>query len=177
VNVHDFVVTTADGGSKPLSDYAGNTLLIVNVASKCGLTPQYAGLEELQRRFGPSGLQILGFPCNQFGGQEPGTDQEIQDFCSLTFDVSFPVFAKVDVNGPHAEPLYAYLRSQQPGDFGPDHFLYERVMRTHPDSVHSDEIRWNFTKFLVDKDGSVLGRYEPNVTPEEIGADLPMTLV
>src|SRR4051812_35318865 len=92
LNVHDFVVSTADGGSKPLGDYAGNMLLIVNVASKCGLTPQYAGLEELQRRFGQSGLQILGFPCNQFGGQEPGTDQEIQDFCSLTFDVSFPVF-------------------------------------------------------------------------------------
>jgi glutathione peroxidase len=158
MNVHDFTVTTADGGAKSLGDYAGRTLLVVNTASKCGLTPQYAGLEQLNRELGPRGLQVLGFPCNQFGGQEPGTDEEIQDFCSVQYDVTFRVFAKVDVNGPDAAPLYAYLRSEQPGD------------------ADADDIRWNFTKFLVGKDGTVLRRYEPGVTPEEIGADLAGTL-
>lgn len=172
MSVHAFTVTTADGGSQPLSDYAGDVLLIVNVASKCGLTPQYAGLEALHREFGPRGLRVLGFPCNQFGGQEPGTDEEIQDFCSLTYDVTFPVFAKVDVNGPDATPLYHHLRALAPGDFGPDHFLYEHIMKNRPEAADTDEVRWNFTKFLVGKDGSVLRRYEPDVTPEQINADL-----
>jgi glutathione peroxidase len=155
MNVHDFVVETADGTPKPLRDYAGRVLLIVNVASRCGLTPQYAGLETLQRESGPLGLQVLGFPCNQFGGQEPGTAEEIQSFCSLTYGVTFPVFAKVDVNGPDAAPLFTYLRSQ-----GPD----------------TGEIRWNFTKFLVGTDGAVLRRFEPTTTPEEISQGLPAVL-
>ena len=172
MSVHDFTATTADGGTQPLRDFRGKTLLVVNVASRCGLTPQYAGLEMLQQEFGRHGLQVLGFPCNQFGGQEPGTDEEIQEFCSTTYDVSFPVFAKVDVNGPDADPLFAYLRGQQPGDFGPDHFLYERIMSTDPESADRDDIRWNFTKFLIGADGRVLRRYEPTVTPEEIRKDL-----
>jgi len=172
MNVHDFDATTADGGSKPLSDYAGRTLLIVNVASKCGLTPQCAGLETLHQEFGPLGLQVLGFPCNQFGGQEPGTDEEIQGFCSTQYDVTFPVFAKIDVNGPDAAPLFAFLRARAPGEFGPGHFLYEHIKSTRPEAIDSDEVRWNFTKFLVGKDGAVLRRYEPTVTPEQIGAEL-----
>jgi glutathione peroxidase len=176
MNVHDFDVATADGGSRSLGDYAGHVLLIVNVASRCGMTPQYAGLEALHRDFGPRGLRVLGFPCNQFGGQEPGTDEEIQEFCSLTYDVTFPVLAKVDVNGPDAAPLYTYLRSQAPGDFGPDHFRYERVKASRPEAIDSDEIRWNFTKFLVGRDGTVLRRYESKVTPEQIGKDLEEVL-
>ncbi|MFI1990589.1 glutathione peroxidase [Actinoplanes sp. NPDC020271] len=153
MTVHDFTVSTADGAKQPLSDYAGRVLLIVNVASRCGMTPQYAGLEALHREFGERGLQVLGFPCNQFGGQEPGTDEEIQEFCSVNYGVTFPVFAKVDVNGPEAAPLYEFLRAQDGGD-----------------------VRWNFTKFLVGRDGAVLRRYEPNVTPEEIGKDLTEVL-
>jgi len=140
MNVHDFDATTADGGSKPLSDYAGRTLLIVNVASKCGLTPQCAGLETLHQEFGPLGLQVLGFPCNQFGGQEPGTDEEIQGFCSTQYDVTFPVFAKIDVNGPDAAPLFAFLRARAPGEFGPGHFLYEHIKSTRPEAIDSDEV-------------------------------------
>jgi len=115
VNVHDFSVKTADGGTKDLRDYAGKVLLIVNVASKCGLTPQYEGLEDLYRDISGDGLEILGFPCNQFGGQEPGTDAEIQDFCATSYSVTFPVFGKVEVNGPGADPLYQYLREEAPG--------------------------------------------------------------
>lgn len=172
MTVHDFVVATADGGKQSLGDYAGQVLLIVNVASKCGMTPQYAGLEALHREFGERGLRVLGFPCNQFGGQEPGTDAEIQDFCSITYDVTFPVLAKVDVNGPEAAPLYDYLRAQAPGDFGPGHFLYERIMKTRPEAADTDEVRWNFTKFLVAKDGTVLRRYESNVAPDQIRDDI-----
>ena len=120
MNAHDFTVKTADGGTKDLRDYAGQTLLIVNVASKCGLTPQYEGLEALHRETSGRGLQILGFPCNQFGEQEPGTDSEIQEFCSTNYDVTFPVFSKVDVNGAGADPLYSYLRAEAPGEFGPE---------------------------------------------------------
>ncbi len=176
MNVHDFTVATADGGKQSLGDYAGRVLLIVNVASKCGMTPQYAGLEALHREFGPRGLQVLGFPCNQFGGQEPGTDEEIQDFCSINYDVTFPVLAKVDVNGPDAAPLYDHLRAQAPGDFGPGHFLYERIMKTRPEAADTDEVRWNFTKFLVGKDGTVVRRYESNIAPEKIGEDLAAML-
>jgi glutathione peroxidase len=173
VNTHDFSVKTADGGSKDLKDYAGQTLLVVNVASKCGLTPQYEGLEALHRDAAGRGLQILGFPCNQFGGQEPGTDDEIQDFCSTSYDVTFPVFSKIDVNGEDADPLYKYLREAAPGDFGPElGFLYEHVSKTRPEAIGTDEIKWNFTKFLVSPDGTVVRRYEPSVTPEEIRADL-----
>lgn len=173
MSVYDFQVKTADGGIQELRDYAGQPLLIVNVASKCGLTPQYAGLEALYRETRDHGLQVLGFPCNQFGGQEPGTDAEIQEFCSSNYSVTFPVFGKIDVNGGQADPLYAYLRAAAPGDFGPAHGrLYEHVKNTRPEAVGTDEIKWNFTKFLIDRDGNVVRRYEPSVTPEEIRADL-----
>jgi len=119
MNTHDFSVRAADDSTQDLRDYAGRVLLIVNVASKCGLTPQYQGLETLHRDAKDRGLQILGFPCNQFGGQEPGTDADIQQFCSTSYDVTFPVFGKIDVNGPDADPLYTYIRAQVPGNFGP----------------------------------------------------------
>jgi glutathione peroxidase len=173
MNAHDFSVKTADGGTQDLCDYGGQVLLIVNVASKCGLTPQYEGLEALNRDIKNRGLQILGFPCNQFGGQEPGSDADIQDFCSTNYSVTFPVFGKIDVNGSDADPLYAYLRAEAPGDFGPDNgFLYEHVRNTRPEAIGTDEIKWNFTKFLIDRGGNVVRRYEPTVTPEEIRADL-----
>ena len=151
--VHDFTVATPEG-SKSLADYDGTALLIVNVASKCGLTPQYTGLEELYRDAKDRGLEVLGFPCNQFGGQEPGTAEEIAEFCSVNYDVSFPLFAKVDVNGPDADPLFEYLRGETGGA----------------------DIAWNFGKFLIGRDGTVVKRFEPQVTPEELRADVDAVL-
>jgi glutathione peroxidase len=153
VTVHDFTVRAADGDTVSLGDYAGKHLLIVNVASRCGLTPQYTGLENLQRDLGERGLQVLGFPCNQFGGQEPGSAEEIQEFCSTTYGVTFPVLAKIEVNGPDADPLYTYLREQEPGD-----------------------IAWNFTKFLIGPDGAVVDRFEPQVTPEQLRPEVEKVL-
>ena len=153
MNVHDFTVQAADGSTVSLADYSGKYLLIVNVASKCGLTPQYTGLEALQRELGERGLQVLGFPCNQFGGQEPGSADEIQQFCSTSYGVSFPVLAKIEVNGADADPLYEYLRAAKPGD-----------------------ISWNFTKFLVGPDGEVLERFEPRTTPEELRPEVEAAL-
>ena len=174
---YDFAETTASGGQVPLRTYQGKVLLIVNVASKCGLTPQYEGLEALYRDAAGRGLRILGFPCNQFGGQEPGTDDEIQEFCSVNYDVTFPVFSKIDVNGDGADPLYAYLRAAVPSDFGPElGFLYDHVSKTRPEAIGTDEIKWNFTKFLIDRDGNVVRRYEPSVTPEELRSDLDAML-
>jgi len=152
--VHDFCVTTADGASKALAEYRGEVLLIVNVASKCGLTPQYEGLEALQKDLGGKGLQVLGFPCNQFGGQEPGTAEEIAQFCSVNYDVTFPLFAKIDVNGDGADPLYAYLRGETGGE----------------------DIGWNFAKFLIGRDGSIVKRIDPRTTPEEIRSDVEAAL-
>jgi glutathione peroxidase len=173
VSTHDFAVTTTDGTSQPLDAYAGQVLLIVNVASKCGLTPQYEGLEALYRADKPRGLEILGFPCNQFGGQEPGTAEEIADFCTANFDVTFPVFDKIEVNGENADPLFTYLRAEAPGDFGPDSGpLFDHVQKSRPEAIGTDEVKWNFTKFLVGRDGEVIRRYEPTVTPAEISADL-----
>ena len=177
MSTHDFSVKAMDGSTKSLKDYDGQVLLIVNVASKCGLTPQYEGLEALYRDVHGRGLEILGFPCNQFGGQEPGTDEEIKDFCSTKFDVTFPVFSKIDVNGADADPLYTYLRAEAPGDFGPDHgFLYEHIKKSRPEAIGTDEIKWNFTKFLVSRDGQVIRRYEPTITPEQIREDLDPVL-
>ncbi len=133
-------------------------LLIVNVASKCGFTPQYTGLEELHRRYGDRGFEVLGFPCNQFGAQEPGDAAEIANFCSLTYDVTFPVFGKIDVNGADAAPLYRWLKKQAPGLFG------------------TEGIKWNFTKFLIDREGNVVERYAPQTKPEDIAADIEKLL-
>ena len=180
MNVHSFSAATADGGVVPLSDYAGQMLLIVNVASKCGLTSQYEGLEALHQELKDGGLAIVGFPCNQFGGQEPGTDADIQEFCSVNYSVSFPVFAKVEVNGPAADPLFQYLRAADPGDFGADTpgaaALYAHIFTTAPHLLGTDDVKWNFTKFLVGPEGNVIKRYEPVVAPAAIGDEVKTLL-
>ncbi len=153
-SVYDFSARTIDGDEQKLSAYKGKTLLVVNVASKCGFTPQYTGLEALYEKFKDKGVVVLGFPCDQFGHQEPGDEAEIKNFCALTYDVKFPMFAKVEVNGANAHPLYKYLKSQAKGLLG------------------SESIKWNFTKFLVDADGKVVTRYAPTDTPEKIEKDL-----
>ena len=154
MNLYEFTVTTIDGQSETMEAYRGQVLLIVNVASKCGFTGQYAGLEALYRRYRHKGFTVLGFPCDQFAHQEPGSEAEIQSFCSLNYDVTFPLFAKIEVNGDGAHPLYKYLKKAQPGLFG------------------SEAIKWNFTKFLVNREGEVLKRYSPTDTPEKIQDDL-----
>jgi glutathione peroxidase len=174
---YDFAATTADGTAVSLADYEGKLLLIVNVASKCGLTPQYEGLESLYRHDKERGLEILGFPCNQFKEQEPASDAEIQAFCKATYDVTFPVFAKIDVNGPGADPLYRYLREGAPGDFGPQYGdFYQAISKIRPEAEGTDEVKWNFTKFLVDRKGNVVKRYEPSVSPADIETDLEQYL-
>ena len=152
-SIHDFTVTDIDGKPRSLGEWRGKTLLVVNVASQCGFTPQYEGLEALWREQRDLGLVVLGFPCDQFGHQEPGGDAEIKDFCSTRFDVTFPMFAKIEVNGEHAAPLYQWLKSEGKGILG------------------SEAIKWNFTKFLVDGDGQVVRRYAPTDTPQKIGRD------
>jgi glutathione peroxidase len=158
MNVFDFNISMPAGKKQALSDYKGQPLLIVNTASKCGFTPQYKGLEALWQQYRDRGLVVLGFPCNQFGAQEPGDAEEIQNFCSLTYDVSFPLAAKIDVNGDNADPLWTHLKSKQAGLLG------------------SRGIKWNFTKFLVDRDGNVVGRYAPNVKPESLEKDIEKLL-
>jgi len=153
-SIYDFSARDIDGNERSLADFRGKTLLVVNVASKCGFTPQYTGLEALWRADQDKGLVILGFPCDQFGHQEPGDEAEIRNFCSTSYDVSFPLFAKVEVNGDGAHPLYKWLKSEGRGILG------------------SESIKWNFTKFLVDRDGQVVKRYAPTDTPEKIGKDL-----
>ncbi|NMM87248.1 glutathione peroxidase [Rhodococcus sp. SRB_17] len=173
MTVHNFAVKAADGSTEDLSQYKGNLLLIVNVASKCGFTPQYEGLDALYRENKDRGLRVIGFPCNQFGDQEPGQDAEIQEFCSTTYNVTFPVHAKLEVNGDNADPLYTHLRSEAPGEFGPEiGFLFDHVSKTRPEAIGTDEVKWNFTKFLVDQDGAVVRRFESTVTPEQIAAEI-----
>ena len=149
-SLYDFSAQTLDGKRAPLADYRGRVVLIVNTASKCGFTPQYEGLEALWRDYKDKGLTILGFPCNQFGAQEPGNAEEIANFCSLTYDVSFPMMAKIDVNGPQTDPLYAFLKHEKKGLLG------------------SEGIKWNFTKFLIDKSGKVVARFAPTDTPQSL---------
>lgn len=151
--LHDFTATTITGQAQPLAEYAGKVALVVNVASECGFTGQYAGLEELYELYSDRGLVVLGFPCDQFGGQEPGTDEEIAQFCTTTFGVSFPMFAKIDVNGPNAHPVYSWLQQERPGRRG-------------------SAIEWNFTKFLVDPSGTVVRRYNTSTKPEKIAKDI-----
>ena len=155
---HDFSAIDIDGHDKPLSDYAGKVLLVVNVASQCGFTPQYAGLQELWRDYRDRGLVVLGFPCDQFGHQEPGDEAEIRNFCSLTYDVDFPMFSKVDVNGDGAHPLWKWLKKEKGGLLG------------------IDAIKWNFSKFLVGRDGRVLKRYAPADKPESLAGDIEKAL-
>jgi len=148
--IYDFSALDIAGRETSLERHRGQVLLIVNTASKCGFTPQYDGLEALHREFAPRGFAVLGFPCNQFAAQEPGDAAEIADFCKLTFDVSFPMFAKVEVNGAAAHPLFTWLKAQAPGLLG------------------SQAVKWNFTKFLVDRSGQVVGRYAPTTKPQAI---------
>jgi glutathione peroxidase len=149
-SVYDFTARDIDGKERSLSEFRGKLLLIVNVASQCGFTPQYKGLEELHRKYAGKDVEVLGFPCNQFGKQEPGDAAEIKNFCSTTYDVTFPIFAKIDVNGAQAHPLYQYLEREKRGFLG------------------TKNIKWNFTKFLIGRDGEVLGRFAPTFTPEQL---------
>ncbi len=158
MSVYPFKVKTIDGKETTLETYKGKALLIVNVASKCGYTPQYEGLEKLYQKYKNQGFEILGFPCNQFGGQEPGTEADIQSFCSLTYGVDFPMFSKVDVNGANADPLYKYLTSEKPGILG------------------TEAIKWNFTKFLIGKDGEPVKRYGSADKPESLEGDVEKAL-
>ncbi|MBS0193464.1 MAG: glutathione peroxidase [Proteobacteria bacterium] len=155
---YDFTASDLDGNEQALAAYRGKPLLIVNVASQCGFTPQYTGLEAMYRKHKAAGLEVLGFPCDQFGHQEPGDAEAIKSFCSLTYDVTFPMFAKVEVNGAHAHPLWKWLKEQKSGFLG------------------LDGIKWNFTKFLVGRDGLVVKRYAPTDTPEKIEGDLAAVL-
>jgi len=156
--VADFTARLPNGEAVDLADKKGKVLLIVNTASKCGFTPQYKGLEALWRKYGDRGFEVIAFPCNQFGGQEPGTADEISSFCEVNFGVSFPLMAKVEVNGASVDPLYQWLKAEAPGLLG------------------SKRIKWNFTKFLIDREGNVVRRYAPTVKPEKLEADIEKLL-
>jgi len=157
MSVHEFSAKTINGEEKELADYKGKALLIVNTASECGFTPQFEGLQKLYDEYNEKGLEILGFPCNQFGGQDPGSDEEISEFCSMNYGVTFPMFSKVDVKGDQAHPLFRYLTEETKGILG-------------------DQIKWNFTKFLVDPDGKVVNRFSPQTKPENIAEDIEKVL-
>jgi glutathione peroxidase len=158
VTLYDFQAKTIDGREIPLSSYKGKVLLIVNVASRCGFTPQYSGLQKLYEEYKGSGFEVLGFPCNQFGGQEPATGPEIQTFCDRTYGVNFPLFSKIDVNGPKAHPVYEFLKGAKPGLLG------------------MKRIKWNFTKFLIDRTGRPIKRYSPQTAPSKIEKDIEAAL-
>jgi glutathione peroxidase len=158
MNVYEYSATTLSGEEKSLGDFRGKVLLIVNTASKCGFTPQYAELETLYRKHNSAGFAVLGFPCNQFGGQEPGDSSEIAKFCSLNYGVSFPMFAKIDVNGPNTHPVYQFLKGEKAGLLG------------------TEAIKWNFTKFLVDRQGQVTQRFAPTVKPEDLEKEIEALL-
>jgi len=156
-SIYDFNATSLAGDDTPLKRFEGKVLLIVNTASACGFTPQYKGLEAVQQKYGARGFSVLGFPCNQFGRQEPGSAAEIGQFCSSNYAVSFPMFDKIDVNGDNAHPLYQYLKGEKSGLLG-------------------SSIKWNFTKFLIDRSGKVAGRYAPTATPESLTKDIEALL-
>ncbi|MBY7124124.1 MULTISPECIES: glutathione peroxidase [Bacillus] len=158
MTVYDFSAKAITGEAKSLKDYEGKALLIVNVASKCGFTPQYKGLQEIYDKYKDQGLEILGFPCNQFGGQEPGTEADITSFCELNYGVNFPMFAKIDVKGDKAHPLYTYMTEQAPGLLG------------------MKAVKWNFTKFLIGKDGKVVGRFAPQTKPVDLEVEIEKVL-
>jgi glutathione peroxidase len=180
--IYDITVKDIDGSDVSLASYKGKVLLIVNVASKCGLTPQYEGLEALYLKYKDQGLEILAFPCNQFLGQEPGTNEEIQSFCSLNYNVTFPLFDKIDVNGENESPLYTYLKEQAPFQGYPEGteefaaMLDEIHQKTGTGFDQGNAIRWNFGKFLVSKDGKNIMRFEPMVSPTELEADIQRML-
>jgi len=154
MNIYDFEVETIKGETKTLKEFAGNVIVIVNTASKCGFTPQYKDLQSIYEEYKEEGVTVLGFPCNQFMGQEPGKEEEIQQFCEMNYGVTFPLFSKVDVNGKNASPLFQYLSEKAPGALG------------------IKAIKWNFTKFLIDRSGNVVKRYAPNTSPNEMKEDI-----
>jgi glutathione peroxidase len=156
--VYEYNCTTPAGQKKSLQDYEGKVLLVVNTASKCGFTPQFEGLEEMYKKYKDKGLEILGFPCNQFGKQDPGSNDEIMEFCQLNYGVSFPMFGKIEVNGANADPLFKHLKKAAPGALG------------------TEGIKWNFTKFLIDRSGNVVKRYAPKDTPKAIAKDIDKLL-
>ena len=158
-NIYSFSCRLNNGEEKKLVDYSDQVLLVVNTASKCGFTPQYAGLEKLYENYHNSGFEVLAFPCNQFGSQEPGTDEEIKEFCSINYHTTFPVFSKIDVKGPKADPLFVYLTSNRPGLMG------------------LESIKWNFTKFLINQDGKPIERFAPNTKPETIATKIESLLI
>ena len=180
--IYDITVKDIDGSDISLSNYKGKVLLIVNVASKCGLTPQYEGIEALYLKYKDQGLEILAFPCNQFLGQEPGTNEEIQSFCSLNYNVTFPLFNKIEVNGENESPLYTYLKEQAPFKGYPEGteefaaMLDEIHQKTGTGFDQGDAIRWNFGKFLVSKDGKTILRFEPMASPADLEADIQRML-
>lgn len=181
MSIYDFKAKLNNNEEKSLSDFKNKVLLIVNTASKCGFTPQYEGLEKLYQKYKDDGLVILGFPCNQFLEQDPASDDEIKEFCKINYGVSFPLFAKIDVNGENSHPLFTYLKEN-----GPDHGfednkkmsskLKEILVEHYPSYLENSEIRWNFTKFLVDRDGKIVERFEPTVEPEEMEAEIKSLL-
>jgi glutathione peroxidase len=177
MGVYDFTVKDNRGGQIPLGDYAGKVLLIVNTATKCGLTPQYKALQELYEKFKGAGLEILDFPCNQFMGQAPGSDEEISEFCTLNYGTTFPRFAKIDVNGKDADPLYVWLKEQAPADKGDAVTkAFEKTVKLFTLGNKKTDIKWNFGKFLIDREGNVAARYSPAYPPEKLEEDIAAIL-
>ncbi len=181
MSIYDFIVKTNKGEEKSLADYRGKVLVIVNTASKCGFTPQFKELQELYLKYKDKGLEILGFPCNQFAGQEPGSNAQVQEFCRLNYGVTFQIFAKGDVRGENAQPLFQYLTEQQGFQgFDPAHpyteMLTKALKENFPSYLEGDSIKWNFTKFLVDREGNVVARFEPTTAMSEVEAGVAACL-
>ncbi len=177
MNVYDFTVKDNKGQEVSLSKWKGKVLLIVNTATKCGLTPQYEGLESLYKKYKDKGFEILDFPCNQFLNQAPGTDEEITQFCTLNFGTTFPRFVKIDVNGPNADPLYVWLKEQAPEDEeNEDSLAFEEKVKNLQPIEKASDIKWNFGKFLIDKSGNVYKRYSPGYKPELLEDDIEKLL-
>ena len=174
--VYDFTAVTNEGSELSFADYKGKVILIVNTASKCGFTPQYDGLEALYKKYKDQGLVVIGFPCDQFGHQEPGTNEEIVEFCRLNYGVTFPLMEKIEVNGENAHPIFKWLYSEKPfagfGEGETAQFMDGMLSRQDPDYASNPDIKWNFTKFLIDRKGLVVARFEPVVTPEELDAEI-----
>ncbi len=180
MSIYDYSYTSIEGDTIPLSDYKGKVLLIVNTASKCGFTPQYEGLEALYEKYGEQGLEIIGFPCNQFKEQEPGSDEEVHEFCKLRFGVTFPLSSKINVRGDDADPIYKYLTENTTFEgFGPGlkNKAFETMLRAMYGKSFSDSsIKWNFTKFLLDREGNIVGRFEPPVEPRDMESAIERSL-
>ncbi len=179
-SIYDFKAEANDGTEMDFSQYKGKVLLVVNTASKCGFTPQYDGLEALYKKYASEGFYVIGFPCDQFGHQEPGSNDEIEEFCRLNFGVTFPLMAKSDVNGENANEIFKWLYSEKPfagfGDSETGQFMNGMLSRNDPDYASNPDIKWNFTKFLIDRKGHVVARFEPVVTPEEIESEIEALL-